>query len=140
MKTTNKATTRATMTRKEFLGSVVKGAAGAVGLAALVAACGGDDGGGGGGSGTPDAPAAASCTMNGTTDTISNNHGHVISVTKDDVTAGVDKTYDIMGTSAHTHSVTVTAAMFTMLQGNTQVTVTSTTGTGHTHDVTIKCA
>ena len=35
--------------------------------------------------------------------------------------------------------VTITAAQFAMLAANTQVSLTSTTGTGHTHSVTITC-
>jgi hypothetical protein len=121
------------MTRKEFLGTLI--GAGAL----LAAGCGGDDGGGG----TADAPVSGkSCTMNGTTTSIEANHGHVIMVSKDDVTAGVDKTYDITGTSTHSHMVTVTAANFTTLKDNPGMTVmvTSTVGGAHTHAVTIMCA
>jgi hypothetical protein len=120
------------MTRKEFLGSLVKGVAGTAGLAALVTACGG------GASAGADSP-SASCTMNGTTDTIASNHGHVLTVAKADVVAGVDKTYDIMGSASHTHSFTVTAAMFTLLQGNHTAMATTTTTLAHTHDITIMC-
>ena len=77
--------------------------------------------------------------MNGTMITIANNHGHVLVVSKAEVVAGVEKIYDIMGTAGHTHSVTVTAAMFTQLQGGTtQMTVSSTTT--HSHPITIVCA
>ena len=138
------------MTRKEFLGSLV-GA-----LALFACAANGDDGGGepvgggggggtsgGGGGGTsPDAGVAKSCSGNGTSVTIGTNHGHTLVVSKADVTAGKEKTYDITGTSAHAHSVTITAAQFAQLQGNpaASVMVTSTTGGAHTHQVTIVCA
>lgn len=118
------------MTRRQFLG--------AMGAAAAVAACGGDDGGG-----TPDSgPAGRNCAMNGTSATIGSNHGHTITVSASDVAAGADKTYDITGTSAHAHSVTVTAANFATLQSNANgsIMVTSTSGGGHTHSVTILCA
>ena len=72
--------------------------------------------------------------------TISANHGHVITVPLADVTAGVDVTYDIMGTSAHTHSVTLTAADFASLLAGMSVSVTSTEGDAHTHQVTLVCA
>ena len=121
-----------TMTRKDFLRSIVGAGVGAVGVAAL-AGCGGDDGGGGG---TPDSPAAV-CTTPAVA--ISGNHGHVLTVSLADVNAGVDKTYDIMGTSAHTHSVTVTAADFTTIKAGTTRMVVSTTGGGHTHSVTVMC-
>ncbi len=120
------------VTRKQFLMTLV-GAAGA----AAFAACGGDDGGG-----TQDSGVAKSCTTNGTTVSIASNHGHVLMVSAADVTAGADKTYDITGSSAHSHSVTVTAANFTSLKNNPamSVQVTSTSGGGHTHMVTILCA
>ncbi len=70
---------------------------------------------------------------------IATNHGHVIEVTTADVEAGADKTYDIMGSSPHTHSVMVTAADFAMLATGGSVTKTSSTGGAHTHMVTITC-
>jgi hypothetical protein len=115
------------ISRRQFLGTAVLGAA--------VAACGGDDGGDGGG-GTKD------CLTNGTSTQIGGNHGHTIVVSMNDVTAGVDKTYDIRGTSAHTHSVTVTAANFATLTNNPtgSVMVTSTDSNAHSHTITILCA
>jgi hypothetical protein len=122
------------LTRKEFLRSVVSGAAGAAG-AALLVACGGGEGGG-----SADA-AERSCTTNGTTVSIDDNHGHTLSVPRADVMAGAQKVYNIEGGGGHPHNVTVTAAMFTMLQGNTAVTVNSAAGStdGHTHRITITC-
>ena len=120
------------MTRKEFLGSLVKGSAAVVGIAALASACGSSSSG-------SDAT-GASCTMNGTTDTIDGNHGHVLTVSKADVIAGADKTYDIMGSASHTHNVTVTAAMFAMLQANHGVSVTTTVTLSHMHSISIVCA
>jgi hypothetical protein len=119
------------LTRKEFLRSVVTVTAGAAG-AALVVACGGDSG--------SDA-ATRSCAMNGTTSDIGSNHGHVLMVTKDEVNAAVEKSYNITGTATHAHNVTVTVAMFTMLKSNTSVMTTSTGGgtDGHTHSITIMC-
>jgi hypothetical protein len=116
------------ITRRQFLGTTIIGAA--------AAACGGDDGGGGGGGGGKD------CAVNGTTTQIASNHGHAITVSTADVMAGADKTYDITGTSAHMHSVTVTAANFASLMNNPDgsVMVTSTSGNGHTHTITILCA
>jgi hypothetical protein len=118
------------MTRKEFLGTLI-------GAGAVLAGCGGDDGG------TPDSGGSQrNCALNGTTATIDANHGHVLMVLKSDVTAGVEKTYDIMGTATHTHSVTITAANFATLQSNANgsVMVTSTSGGAHTHSVTVICA
>jgi hypothetical protein len=117
------------ITRRQFLGTAVVGAA--------AAACGGGGGDDGGGSGT-----GKDCVVNGTTAQVSSNHGHAITVSMADVMAGVDKTYDIMGTATHTHSVTVTAANFASLMNNPDgsVMVTSTTANAHQHTVTLLCA
>jgi hypothetical protein len=80
------------------------------------------------------------CLANGTNISIGTNHGHTLTVPVADLNAGVDKTYDIMGSSIHTHSVTITAAQFTMLKANTSIMVTSTVGSAHTHVVTVGCA
>ncbi len=120
------------MTRKEFLRSIAGAGVGAAAVAVL-AACGDDP------DSPPDAP-PKSCTASGTTAEIANNHGHTMTVPKEDVTAGAEKTYQIMGTSGHPHTVVVTAAMFTMLQSNMRVMATSSMDAGHTHLVTIDCA
>jgi hypothetical protein len=114
------------ITRRQFLGTAVIGTA--------AAACGGGDDGGGG--------TTKDCVVNGATTQISGNHGHAVTVSIADVMAGVDKTYDIMGTSVHTHSVTVTAANFASLMNNPSgsVMVTSTTSDAHQHTITILCA
>jgi hypothetical protein len=115
------------ITRRQFLGT-----AAVVGAAAACGGGGGDDGAG----------PMKDCVVNGTTATIGSNHGHTITVSMVDVMAGVDKTYDIMGTAAHTHSVTVTAANFASLVSNPDgsVMVNSTSSNAHTHTVTILCA
>jgi threonine synthase len=121
------------LTRKEFLSSMVSTVVGVAGAAVLVAC-------------SDNAPsvdaAAANCLANGTTVAIGSNHGHTLVVTKDEVNAGVEKAYEIQGTSTHPHTVTVTAALFTMLKNNTSVTATSTSNgsPAHTHTITIMCA
>jgi hypothetical protein len=121
------------LTRKEFLSSVVTVAAGAAGAAFLVA-CGGDSG--------PVDSGPPNCLANGTRVDIAGNHGHVMAVSKTEVTAGVSKMYDISGGAGHRHDVTINANLFAMLQGNTMVTSTSTAGgtDGHTHTITVTCA
>ena len=122
-----------TLTRKEFLGSVVGVAAGAAG-AALLVACG-DSGGG------ADAAATGNCAMNGAAPpSIGGNHGHVLMVSKADITAGAAKTYDITGTADHSHNVTISAANFATLTSNTTVMTVSTNTQNHTHSITIMCA
>ncbi|NUO49121.1 MAG: hypothetical protein HOV80_09720 [Polyangiaceae bacterium] len=72
---------------------------------------------------------------------IATNHpqAHTMEVTAAEVEAGADMTYDIMGASMHTHSVTLTAADFATLAQGGSVTKTSTMGGMHTHEVTVTC-
>ena len=109
------------MTRKEFL---VAGLA-AFGAVSVVAACGQ------GGSDSDDTACEES---------ISSNHGHVLTVSQGDVTAAQDKTYDIRGRASHSHTVTLTAADFATLASGGTVTATSSLGGGHSHDVAVVCA
>ena len=115
------------ITRKQFIGSLIGGAA--------LLACGGDDG-------PADSSTMRNCAANGTNVSISNNHGHAITVTSGDVGTAQAKTYDITGTSDHAHMVTITAANFATLQSNANgsIQVTSTSVNGHTHMVTVTCA
>ena len=118
------------ITRKEFLGGLVS--------AVVLAACGSgeeDD------DPTPDGEEKTSCTMNGTSVEIASNHGHTLTVSKADVSAAAEKTDDIMGTSAHKHMLTISAAQFAMLKDNTSISVTSTASSdGHTHKINVLCA
>jgi hypothetical protein len=61
-------------------------------------------------------------------------------VTKEDITAGVDKDYHIMGAATHDHVVTITAAQFANLALNTTIADTSTVTNMHSHLITIVCA
>ncbi|HEY0254550.1 MAG TPA: hypothetical protein VGC41_23645, partial [Kofleriaceae bacterium] len=80
-------------------------------------------------------------TANGTAVQIAANHGHVLVVSKADVAAGVDKTYDITGNATHAHSVTLTAADFAKLGTmNMLIMETSTTNAQHSHQITVSCA
>jgi hypothetical protein len=87
------------------------------------------------GSGIDGPPSA--CPM--TRSAISGNHGHSLAVSAADVTAGVEKSYNIMGSSGHPHTVLVTAAMFSDLQDAKPVTVDSSEDAEHAHTVTITC-
>ena len=83
-----------------------------------------------------DAPAMA-CPAPKTT--ISGNHGHSFVVAPADVEAGVEKSYNIKGGSAHPHTVVVTAAMFADLKMNKVVTTNSSEDADHIHPVTVSC-
>jgi hypothetical protein len=102
-----------------------------------LAACS-DDGGSKGddsGGGTTPQP---DCLNAGTNVSIGDNHGHTMSVSKDDVAAGTQKTYNIQGSSGHFHSVTLTAGHFASLASNQQISVSSDGG-AHTHTITVSC-
>ena len=106
--------------------------------AAYVVSCSGSDDSDGGNNNNNNAP---NCLENGArAGTIVNNHGHSLIVPRADVEAGVEKTYNIQGTSSHSHLITVTAANFQTLSNNQQVVVGSTNDNNHTHSVTLICA
>jgi|SRR3954471_11075223 hypothetical protein len=121
-----------TMTRKDFLRTLVGAGAGAVSVAALAGCGGGDDGGA-----TAD---AAPLTCASPSSVIGGNHGHVMMVSMADVTAAANKTYNIMGTALHDHTVMVTAAQFAMLKDGTTLSITSSSDGTHSHTVTVMCA
>ncbi len=144
------------MTRKQFLRSALDVAAATIGLTILSACNGsstptpGADAAGTVGSGSGSGPgsgagSASACIQNGTTVNIVANHGHVLVVSKDDVAAAQQKSYDIMGTADHTHTVTITAAMFQQLATDqaimTQSTVNNSATFGtHNHPIMVACA
>jgi hypothetical protein len=59
-----------------------------------------------------------------------------------DATAGVSKTYSIMGSALHNHMVTITADMFSMLKAGMMISTTSTAGgsPSHMHGIMVVCA
>ena len=85
-------------------------------------------------------PTEKNCLLNGTVGSVSSNHGHSITVSKADVAAGIEKQYNIQGSGDHDHLVTVSESNFASLKSNQQIQTTSTSGTGHTHSITISCA
>ena len=85
----------------------------------------------------PDAPPAMACTT--ATASIGANHGHALVVSQAEVAAGVEKSYNIQGSSGHAHTVVVTAAMFATLKASRMVQTTSSTGSSHTHSITVTC-
>jgi len=117
--------------RREFIKNVFASTL-IISFGKLLMSCGDDSGTGGVVSG-------GSCLANGTTAAIGTNHGHTITVTAADVSAGVSKTFNIQGSGDHNHTVTITAAQFASLQGNVGVQITSSTN-GHSHTVTVNCA
>jgi hypothetical protein len=113
--------------RKGFLTGVA-----GVTITLIVSACGGDDAGGSAGEGDGD------CKDDINT-AITNNHGHTLNIPVADFDAGQSKTYSIKGTSAHDHSVTLTADDFSSLKSGQKVTKESTSSSGHTHPMQMIC-
>ena len=101
------------------------------GVAITVTACGGDDYDGG-----PTGPG-----VDGRTGSVSDNHGHVATVTSVEITAANAVTLQIRGSADHPHSVALTSAEVVQIGGGTRVSKTSSTdpsaafGT-HAHTVT----
>ena len=127
---THKSTeSRMRHTRREILATTLTV------LATSGLSCGGDDG--------PTPPTGPDCLANGA-EVLTGNAFHTMRVSAADVRAGVEKTYNIQGTSNHAHSVTLTAEHFAQLRANQSVTVNSTSGAfasgfSHDHGVTVQC-
>ncbi|MEG9327852.1 hypothetical protein V6B16_07885 [Salinimicrobium catena] len=88
-------------------------------------------------------PTAKNCVENGTSTSVSSvqNHTHSLSVSKEDVSAGTTKTYDLSQSADHIHQVTLEANDFQALKDspNQSITKVSTTDSGHSHNVTVAC-
>ena len=128
------------MDRKSFLNKTMAAFLAGIPFLSFMG-CGDDDDDDNNDDMTPDeTPTETDCGANGTNATINGNHGHTLTVSKEDVAAGVAKTYDIDGSAGHPHSVSVSADDFTALQNNDSVMTESSTGGGHTHGISIVCA
>jgi hypothetical protein len=110
---------------------------------------GGGGGGGGDGGGGIDASGGGNCAANGAISAgfanVPNHNGNPHPELKipaaDFVNPSAPKTYDIGpgGGSGHTHQITLSPAELTQLASGQPVTVKSTEGNNHTHDVTLVC-
>ncbi len=120
------------MTRKEFIDALAGGT-----VLLVFSGCGGGGDGYSGGGGM--------MSSGGCTETIAQNHGHVLVIATADLSSTTDKSYDIHGTADHTHTVTLTAAQLAQLKSGASVTVSSTTNASmtygtHFHSVSVSCA
>ena len=70
---------------------------------------------------------------------IGSNHGHMMIVSQTEVDAAVAKTYNIMGTSLHDHTVMITAAQFASLKTGATLNIQSSSDGTHTHTITVMC-
>ncbi len=120
------------MNRRDFVLRLAGGCA-AVPLTLKLVACGEDDN-----NNNSNNNNSNSCST--VSSQIENNHGHTLIVSIADITAGAQKSFDITGSSAHPHEITLTAAHFATLAGGGSVTVDSTTDASHSHEVVVSCA
>jgi hypothetical protein len=114
------------MNRKQFLGAATSGT-----VMLWLQGCGG------GGGYSDNNPPPQACGASGAS--ISGNHGHVLTISEADLSSTVDKTYSIMGSASHDHTVTLTAAQLAMLKAGSSVAVSSTITASHQHTVTSNC-
>lgn len=117
------------MTRKQFLGALGGGT-----VVLWLQACGGGDSSGGGDGGGDELACGASGAN------ISANHGHSLTINATDLDSTTDKTYSIMGSAGHDHTVTFTSQQLAMLKNGQSVAVTSSVVSAHSHTVTASCA
>jgi hypothetical protein len=70
---------------------------------------------------------------------IGRNHGHAFPIGVADVVAGLEKTYDLTGSSGHRHLVTVTPNDFAAVRRGERVRLASTKEGGHIHRLMLEC-
>ena len=126
------------MDRKSFIRNSTLGLLIAIPGYSLLSCSGSDDSGP---TPNPD-PTSGNCLQNGTNASISANHGHHLTVSKEDVAAGTQKSYQLSAanTDGHMHTVVLSSTDFGSLSTNHTITTTSTSASGHTHNVTVSCA
>lgn len=89
--------------------------------------------GGGGGDGDDDGQAAGCGTG------FSANHGHTLSIPAADLDSASTRNYTTGGFADHVHSVMLSTVHLAALKAGQPVTVQTTGGPGHEHDVSISC-
>lgn len=72
---------------------------------------------------------------------VGKNHGHALAVPFADVSAGLEKTYEVAaGKSGHKHAVTLSVDQMKSLGGGQIVRTKSTNDKGHAHRIVVRCA
>ena len=92
---------------------------------------------------TPATPAqgeAAKSSFSRVVGRLGRNHGHALTVSLADVTAGAEKTYALTAASGHAHTVTLSADDLKSLLAGKVLRTKSTTDRGHAHRVVARCA
>ena len=133
------------MDRKTFIQKTTMGIILSIPAATMIGCSGSDDNGNSVPDPNPDPmPVAKNCTENGTSISVgsADNHTHNLSVSKEDVSAGTTKTYNLSQSADHIHQVTLEASDFQALKDNPNGSLSkiSSTDSGHSHNITIACA
>jgi len=82
-------------------------------------------------------PTTSSSSTTDVTGNVSANHGHAVTVTAVQITAGAALVgLNIMGQATHNHTIAVSQSELLSLKNRQPITVTSTTDSGHQHTVT----
>lgn len=126
------------MDRKMFIKKTSAGILFAIPAMSILSCSSSDDGGDP--DPNPNPTPVANCVKNGTMVSIGANHGHSLTVPKEDVSAGTAKTYTLTTGNGHTHEVTLSSDQFADLKANSSISAVSTNDGGHTHSVTVSCA
>lgn len=129
------------MDRKTFISKTTAGLL--LGIPAIsLLGCSGSDDNDSNPNPNPNPPTAVNCLENGTQSSVGSSAGHThnLTVPKEDVSAGIEKTYELSQVSGHIHQVTISAAQFATLQNNNSISATSTSDSGHTHGISVSCA
>ncbi len=71
---------------------------------------------------------------------VGKNHGHDFAVSFADVSAGLEKTYQLGGSSGHRHAVTLSAEDMKRLLKGEILRTNSTKGLSHVHRLVVRCA
>ena len=95
----------------------------------------------GGGSSSPSSPSSPAPTPTPPASgdkmgSISANHGHTVTITSAQLSAGGDVTLLLTEGSGHTHNVSLTGGEVVQVRDNQKVAKESTSNSGHTHTVT----
>lgn len=133
------------MDRKTFIQKTTLGIILGIPAVSILSCSGSDDNGNSIPDPDPDpTPTAKNCVENGTNTSVSSvqNHTHSLTVSKEDVSTGTTKTYDLSQAADHIHQVTLEADDFQALKNNPTQSLSkaSTSNSGHSHNVTISCA
>ena len=131
------------MNRKTFIQKTTMGLILSIPTVTLIGCSGSDDNGNSSPDPDPE-PVAKNCVANGTNTSVSSaqSHTHSLTVSKEDVSAGSTKTYNLSQSAEHIHQVTLNDTDFQALKDNPGSTISkvSTTDNGHSHNITIGCA